>query len=414
MGAYFTESSGHFMIEDVYCKFNIVNRDKPVIITFAGAGDYIRSHQANKGMSPWGFEFAKKESGNVISFAAIDVSNWYRNDRFETFVDQVAEYISDFPLRLGYGGSMGGFGISAFSNKLRLDRILLINPISTLNKTEAPWEKRFSWASRYDWNNGCYDGKHVAAPGYVVYDPLHKIDKLHAQRYPHNIKHLRVYGVGHSMARHLQSMKMLKKLYLDFVNDSINEQEFYTQARARRKIDQYYKRLLAPFNKHLSPARAEILNKHRAVVKRNAFFAALGINQLSSAPLAGIVLKSTLSAGGQGVGAKCNDLLLRLGARDESQCFWSSWNRGKGFLKNGGLKFDGDGYLPTLVQAEKVVLHGNFDIKRPSNGFLLGFLSSLNKDIGTVIVSKEFKLKNTDGLSPEQQKLIEEFRAILR
>lgn len=69
--------------------------------------------------------------------------------------------------------------------------------------------------------------------------------------------------------------------------------------------------------------------------------------------------------------------------------------------------------MPTLVQAEKVVLHGNFDIKRPSNGFLLGFLLSLNKDIGTVIVSKKFKLKNTDGLSPEQQKLIEEFRAML-
>lgn len=406
MNAYFFESSGHFLVEDVYCKFNIVSHEKPIVITFAGAGDFIRLEDAANGISPWGFEFSRKISGNVISFATIGVSNWYRNSKFENFIDQVADFISEFPLRLGYGGSMGGFGVSAFSNKLQLDRVLLINPISTLNQIEAPWDNRFTWAYRYDWNHGCYDGKHVTASGYVVYDPLHVMDNLHAHRYPSNIKHLRVYGVGHSMARNLQSMKMLKKLYLDFIHDEINEEEFYLQARARRNIDRYYQRQLLPLNKHLTPARIKILKKHYAELKRKKL---LENNNFDSNPSAEMVLKPSLS-GEQSVNAKCNDVLLRLGNRGENPTFWSAWIRGKEFIKKGGLKLYGDGCLFALVQTEKIILLGDFDTKRPSNGFLLGFVSSLHRDVGTVIDSTQFDLKNTENLSSEQKKPIDEFK----
>src|SRR5690606_2527170 len=118
------------------------------------------------------------------------------------------------------------------------------------------------------------------------------------------IKHLRVYGVGHSMARNLQSMKMLKKLYLDFIHDEINEEEFYLQARARRNIDRYYQRQLLPLNKHLTPARIKILKKHYAELKRKKL---LENNNFDSNPSAEMVLKPSLS-GEQSVNAKCNDV----------------------------------------------------------------------------------------------------------
>jgi len=415
MESYFRKQSGHFSVEDVYCKFHITDTHKPIVVSFAGAGDFIKTQRTKLGVSPWGFEFIKKNGGNVISFAAIDVSNWYRNAKFESFLEHVTAYIADFPSRLGYGGSMGGYGVSAFSNKLRLDRVLLINPISTLNKIQVPWERRFSSAAaRYDWGSGCFDGRHVTATGYVVYDPLHKFDKWHARRYGENIKHLRVYGVGHSMARHLQSMGMLGKLYRDFVNDSIDEHDFYVNARARRYIDQYYKRQLASFNRRLTPARKEILDKHHTAIKRKRLLESLGIFDVNISPLAELTMQATISQEDRGLSGACNDALLRIGSLNKDLNFETSWERGLEFIKNGGFKYYKKVHLVKVLNAEKIVLSGTFDAKRPSNGFILGFLSSLHQNLGTVLVSKGFNLKNIDGLPADQLKRINDLRLSIR
>lgn len=123
----------NFIIDDIYCKYYLFDVTKPLVITFGSANSYVSMSQINDDISPWGFDFVKKEKLNVISFTCIDSNCWYRSQKFYNFLKLFSQQLDVFPERLGYSGSMGGYGVSTFANVLKMDKILLFNPISTLN-----------------------------------------------------------------------------------------------------------------------------------------------------------------------------------------------------------------------------------------------------------------------------------------
>ncbi|QOR62337.1 hypothetical protein ACM66Z_02365 [Sulfurovum sp. ST-21] len=252
------------VIDDVICKYYIHDIKKPIMVTFASLNSFLDQTEIENGISPWGYDFVKKQGLNIISFSSINKNTWYRSNILYHFMMQLSSELEVFPERLGYGGSMGGYGVSSYCNILKLDRILIINPISTLNKSLVPWEYRFTHdRENLDWESGeVFDGAQALASGYIIYDPLFDLDKKHAQRYQ-NLIHLKVPGVGHSMPKHLQEMNMLKKTLISFIHNRLDPFDFHSDARKRRTIPRYYKWLLSKENKHLTKKRKYIIYIHR-------------------------------------------------------------------------------------------------------------------------------------------------------
>jgi len=258
-------------IGSIYFKYYFVDPASPLVITFAPWGG-IDEDLAKSGGSPWGYEFIKSKSLNILSFSTISgKENYYRDSIFLSQLENIGNIIPKFPERLGYGNSMGGYAVSAFSNPLKIDRVLLLDPVSSRRKDIATWDYNGGRNLRsfdFDWSGMYTDGADTIAKGYVVYDPLFDLDKKHATRY-HSLTKLRVPGVGHSMPQHLQSMHMLGWVVDGFIKDELSIKEFYKKARSRRNISQYYEWMLSSQNKKLTTRRMNVIRNYYIKIKND-------------------------------------------------------------------------------------------------------------------------------------------------
>ena len=250
------------LIDDIYCKYYIENIDLPLVITFSPANLVISNNDVEEMKSPWGFDFMKKRGFNVISFSCTKIKNWYRNESFALFIEELSQHIEIFKLKMGYGSSMGGFAVSAYSNVLQLDRLLLINPISTLNMDLVAFETRFKKAKiQLNWDKGYYDGAVTKSKGYIIYDPLYTLDRKHADRFQ-SLTHLKIPGLGHSMPEHLKNMGILSTIVDGFLKNTLDDIEFYKLTRARRNLPRYYNWMYSDENRHLTDLRKHIIKTY--------------------------------------------------------------------------------------------------------------------------------------------------------
>lgn len=255
--------SDQIIIDNVIMKINIINKSLPLVFCFSNAAERAVPNDIN--YIPWGYNFILKEGLNVCSFASIGDANWYRSPDFHSFLKLLGENLHNFPIKLGYGASMGGFAIGAFYNVLDLSRVLLFNPISSLNNKIVPWESRFKRPARnFDWNGEFNDIANKNLNGYIIYDPIYTLDHKHAVRYK-SLTHLRLPGVGHGFPFHIHKMDFLKRLFREFINNNINEFEFYKLSRRRRQYRRYYKWLLSDENTHLTTKRREVIEFYKKI-----------------------------------------------------------------------------------------------------------------------------------------------------
>lgn len=251
----------HGVLGTIYYKYFFSDPGLPLVITFASWGS-ISKQRVSEGLDPWGYSFIKGLGYNVLSFQCTEGNiNYYRDKIFIQGLDQLGSDLPDFIERLSYGGSMGGYAATAFSKPLKVNRVLAINPISSRRRDLAAWDYEAGRGLKsftFDWSGEYTDGAETSASGYVVYDPLYDLDKLHAIRYK-NLSLLRVPGVGHGMPNHLLSMNMLKWLVDAFIKNDLSKDDFYRLARNRRNIKRYYQWMLSKENKKLTPMRKKIL-----------------------------------------------------------------------------------------------------------------------------------------------------------
>jgi hypothetical protein len=250
------------VVDNVFCKYQLFDTNKPLLFVFSNEASILSKEQVNNSTySTWEFDFLIKQEANVISFSCIENITWYRSLVFTEFMLSLGKAVKKFPEKLGYGSSMGGYGASAFSDVLHLERVLLLNPISTLNPALVPWETRFMSFLNLNWNDDFNDGAATNCKGYVVYDPIHDLDKKHVQRYSH-LTHLKIFGVGHGMPIHLLKMGILNRLLTDFIKNNIDTTWFFKKSRKRKMYKGYYEWLLSRENKRLTPSRIKVIKRH--------------------------------------------------------------------------------------------------------------------------------------------------------
>lgn len=260
-----SQEEGYFCIGNVYAKYSIPFANKPLIVTFSYLGNNAKRKDAIDGShDPWGFRFVKSERLNVISFCCVGGNNWYTDSEFQNAVHDLGEEISKLGLEvIGYGGSMGGFGVSALSQPLGINRLLLFNPISTLNSSKAPFEYRFKNArDNLNWDCAYNDGAESISKGVVIYDPFFKVDTLHAERYK-GLEKFKFPGVGHSIPKHLMAIGSLKWVFQSFVNGSLDKEKFSERIKRKRRYSHYYSWMLSDENFYATKKRREIIKKYR-------------------------------------------------------------------------------------------------------------------------------------------------------
>ncbi len=251
-------------IDDMMMQYRIIDTSKPVVVTFAPGCEAIDEKIMDENKPLWGFNFLSKEKINTISFVHIGKNNYYQSREFEAFLEKLGDELGIFPERIGYGVSRGGFAASLYANSLKLDRVLLLMPLSTYDNQVAPWDPKVQKASQNSPHPASNkDATICRVPLTVIYDPLFKADRLHIERYASVVHKLILPGVGHRIPRALQDMGLLKKVVLDFIDNKLDTEAFPRLIRERRKLSYYYRNLLSDPTQKLTLKRKFILYSHK-------------------------------------------------------------------------------------------------------------------------------------------------------
>lgn len=260
----------HFLTDDIYVRLYLSDTDIPLIFAFSNAGETTtEKNLRNPNYTPWGYEFIKKSGYSVISFSCYKKNNWFRSKLTQELLEIFSQHIAPYKQKLGYGGSMGGYAVGAYCDLLKLDRCLLFNPISTLNKELAPFEARFiNHANNYPWHNSYHDGALTVTPKIIIIDPLFRPDKQHAYRYK-NAEIINYRGVGHGIPRHLLHVNALKDSFLCLVNNTLPSHEFYRKIRnGKRQYHHYFEFITSKNIRQLTPKRKQVIQHyHQAYLK---------------------------------------------------------------------------------------------------------------------------------------------------
>ncbi|MDF4716234.1 cytosolic protein, partial [Vibrio parahaemolyticus] len=95
--------SGEDLLDDVFVKYEFVDRNKPLLFTFSPAGTNLQVQDLHSDFAPWGYRLAQKQKVNIISFQHLGKSNWFRSRNLIFFLEQLSTLLEPFECRLGYG-----------------------------------------------------------------------------------------------------------------------------------------------------------------------------------------------------------------------------------------------------------------------------------------------------------------------
>lgn len=252
--------SSYILREGFAARSHIVDHDRPLILTFHFAKNIPTRDDFLSGKDDiFGYNFLKKNGHNVISITPIGINSWYRDAELFEFLQNLD--LTDFKVRLGYGSSMGGYGVGTFSHILGISRVLLLNPISTLQKDIAPFEKRFR---RIDskWEGPFNDASVCRSEGVLFYDPSCVEDSFHARRFSGSndkVRLIRIIGAGHNVPRVLRDTGRLTKVVNNFISgDDIDG----NADRTFRDTDYHNNNLLA--SGRMTEQRSRVVSARKA------------------------------------------------------------------------------------------------------------------------------------------------------
>lgn len=232
-------------------------KSKTLVVTFeyAGKPDY----RPNMDRLGWGVEWLTRQGHSVLSVKPLR-TDWYRKKDLHFFLlgMKAGGFFDRFEQVVFYGASMGGYAALAFSQLAPGCTVIALSPQATLDPTLTGWDPRFREARNEDWTGQFASGVDCSHAGrvYVIYDPMNRPDKLHAEMIcGKSVVRLKFPAGGHLVASQLSQLRLLGSVFRGAVDGSLTVSSFSRIARSRRDLLQYWV-ILAKHSRSYALARA--------------------------------------------------------------------------------------------------------------------------------------------------------------
>jgi hypothetical protein len=216
-----------------------------LLVTFETL-DGARKHP---GAIPRGFDFMTRNGWSVLCLFS-DGETWFRHPSVYGMFDRLIDdgFFEDFDQVLFLGEGSCGYAAAAFSVAAPGARVVAIRPQATLDPAIAGWDKRHAKERRRDFNSRYGYGPDMvdaANRAYILFDPAHLQDSMHAALYHSvNVTLLRCPLSGTRTEAMLDLMQITSPAVEAAMDGTLDRASFAVLWRARRKSVHYLRMLL--------------------------------------------------------------------------------------------------------------------------------------------------------------------------
>lgn len=169
-------------------------------------------------------------------------NRWYHEPDWRDAIDAVRQAVRDYPRRLTYGSSMGGYAALLFAGHLGAQTALALSPQYSRDPRKVPFEKRWGPHRRERWLADLSGPLPPDVAAITVYDPVVSADRAHvdciAREMP--VSRLALPHAGHGSAAFLAEVGLLGPLVLSLVAGAGDLTGISKMARERRKRSPHY------------------------------------------------------------------------------------------------------------------------------------------------------------------------------
>lgn len=206
------------------------NRRREAVVTF----EPLNSHPTLDGDC-----FAERylERRRINSYHIKAAGNdWYQGAEINAVVAALRK-ASRFQRLIGYGGSMGAFGVINFASSIRLRSFFAFAPQYSLDSTVVPFENRWKVPFRY---SRIATGRPLRR-GYIFYDPA-TLDGRHAELIlaRHALTPVRLYFAEHHPLVLLQECNLLEGVLEGLSEGRFDAAALNANLRSRRRQSYWF------------------------------------------------------------------------------------------------------------------------------------------------------------------------------
>ena len=236
---YFAHLGDHHMV-------TFLDAGPKLLVTFEDAEVVRLGPQTG---APRGFKLVQEDGWSHLAVMSAGPS-WFRDNAIFRHFDRLTDdgFFDDFEQILFTGDDSAGYAAAAFSVAAPGARLFLTRPQATQDPRKVGFDRRFLAQRRVDFNSRYgYAPDMIAAAehAYIAYDPIHRIDAMHAGLYHReNVSMLRCTGFGNNVAGMFRSMGQDLDLLRAAMDGSLNEDLFYKWSRERREQASYKRNIV--------------------------------------------------------------------------------------------------------------------------------------------------------------------------
>jgi hypothetical protein len=161
----------------------------------------------------WASPVVKKLDMTCVGVVARK-ANWFPRAEIEALAPRIRAVLSDFPEVLGYGASMGGYGVLRHGKLLGCTTTIAFSPQISIDPELAEFDPRYRPHFDPDLNTG--DAISELPPrNFVVFDPYQPLDREHVERIKRlgPITEIHAPFLDHDTVRMMQSSTVANALF---------------------------------------------------------------------------------------------------------------------------------------------------------------------------------------------------------
>jgi len=222
-----------------------IDAGRSLLVTF----ETVDAARRMPGAAPRGLDFVRRNNWSLLALLS-DGETWFRDPRLWRMFDRLSDdgFFDDFEQVLFQGSGSCGYAAAAFSVAAPGARVLALRPQATLDPGLTGWDRRFLSARRRDFTSRygyAPDMLDAAAQGWIVHDPAHAPDAMHAALFRRpNVTLLRCRQGGARLDQMLDTMGVSAQMTESAMDGRLTPAGFARLWRARRDNPTYLRGLL--------------------------------------------------------------------------------------------------------------------------------------------------------------------------